>query len=111
MQSIDETQILVDIEHLGGTGIEELIKSLGELDEESEILVRRTLRRLSAIGVLSIGADSSTLAALQNERNAAVATLLNLLEAKGVDAQHKIESFVTGVLYKAIDVVLGRLGL
>jgi len=101
----------IDLEKLAVDGAMQIVREMKDLSVEETDIIRRATHRLAEIGVLSIGANSATLASLQVERNTCVATLLSLLEAKGVDAQHKIESFVTGLLYKAIDVVLGRLGL
>lgn len=101
----------IDLKSLTGDGAGEILKALKDVTPEESEFIHRATHRLTEIGVLAIGADSATLTDLQVERNAVIASLLSLLEAKGVDAQHKIESFITGLLYKAIDVVLGRLGL
>jgi hypothetical protein len=103
--------LTIDVAGISAQGAQDVIRELGQLDEEQKAIIRRVTHRLTEIGILAIGAGSEQLADLQNERNALMATLSSLGEEKAAAAGERIESFLWRLLDRAMDVALGKLGI
>lgn len=88
---------------------EDVIKGLGQLDDEARLIIRRTLRRLTQIAVLAVGASDEQAKNLTTERNALMATLASLGEERAMHMESAIEQFVWRLLDRATDVALGKL--
>lgn len=101
--------VLIDSGIVSAGAAEQIIRQLGQLDEEQKAMIRRTINRLTQISILAIGATSESLINLQTERNALIATLASLGEEKAQVASAKAEAFVWYLLGRALDVALGKL--